>query len=51
MDAIMIGAMGMTVIEEYFFGRVVIDVFQNAHCPVFAIRSLYSNNKNRSFSP
>jgi nucleotide-binding universal stress UspA family protein len=38
MDVIVIGTKGMTAVEEYFFGSVVKDVFQYAHCPVFAIR-------------
>ncbi len=38
MDVIVIGTKGMTTVEEYFFGSVVKDVFQYAHCPVFAIR-------------
>lgn len=37
-DVILIGTKGMTALEEYFFGSVVKDVFQYAHCPVFAIR-------------
>ncbi len=37
-DIIVIGTKGMTTVEEYFFGSVVKDVFQYAHCPVFAIR-------------
>ena len=37
MDIIVIGTRGMTAVEEYFFGSVVKDVFQYAHCPVFAI--------------
>jgi len=36
-DIIVIGTKGMTTVEEYFFGSVV-NVFQYAHCPVFAIR-------------
>ncbi len=38
MDVIVIGTKGMTTVEEYFFGSMVKDVFQYAHCPVFAIR-------------
>jgi nucleotide-binding universal stress UspA family protein len=38
MDVIVIGTKGMTALEEYFFGSVVKEVFQYAHCPVFAIR-------------
>jgi len=37
-DVIVIGTKGMTAVEEYFFGSVVKEVFQYAHCPVFAIR-------------
>ena len=37
-DVIVIGTKGMTDVEEYFFGSVVKEVFQYAHCPVFAIR-------------
>jgi len=28
----------MTAVEEYFFGSIIKEVFQYAHCPVFAIR-------------
>jgi len=38
MDLIVIGTKGMTAVEEYFFGSVVKEVFQYAHCPVFAVR-------------
>jgi nucleotide-binding universal stress UspA family protein len=38
MDVIVIGTKGMTAVEEYFFGSVVKEVFQHAHCSVFAIR-------------
>jgi nucleotide-binding universal stress UspA family protein len=38
MDVIVIGTKGMSAVEEYFFGSVVKEVFQYAHCPVFAIR-------------
>jgi nucleotide-binding universal stress UspA family protein len=38
MDVIVIGTKGMTAVEEYFFGSVVKEVIQYAHCSVFAIR-------------
>jgi len=34
MDLIVFGTKGMTAVEEYFFGSVVKEVFQHAHCPV-----------------
>jgi nucleotide-binding universal stress UspA family protein len=37
LEIIVIGTRGMTAVEEYFFGSVVKDVFQYAHCPVFAV--------------
>lgn len=37
-DIIVISTKGMTTVEEYFFGSVVKDVFEYAHCPVFTIR-------------
>jgi len=38
MDVIVIGTMGMSVVEEIFLGSVANDVIHHAHCPVFAIR-------------
>jgi len=38
MDVVVIGTRGINAVEGYFFGSVVKDVFQHAHCSVFAIR-------------
>ncbi len=38
MDVIVIGNKGKSAVEIYFFGSVVKEVFQYAHCPMFATR-------------
>jgi len=38
MDVIVIGATGMSAVEEIFLGSVANNAIHHAHCPVFAIR-------------